>query len=358
MNSSGTRLPDPIRELAGHQTGPGYVVSCYLRLDPEERARRQYLRRLKGAVSQAEHAIAALPAEERRRIGGDLRRIVKAVEVPGRLPRVPGLALFACEPRKLFLSVPLPQVYQTRVVVDHAPQLRELFAAEAELGRLLLAAFDRKVARFFAIDAFDAHELPGLFDPSTRGGRFRTDRRDSPGWGERDFHHRIEEERHRHFEAVCRRLAELDRVHWPTGIILAGPLDATRAAAQLLPPRLAGRFMGEVRLNPTAVRPAQVREAALRIRHAYQNRHEKERVATLEDRIGAGFGTNGPQDTLRALARGQVRTLFLRPELTGADSLVNEAIEEALRQRVEVAVIHDPALAAAIDGLAAEFRFK
>jgi hypothetical protein len=38
-------------------------------------------------------------------------------------------------------------------------------------------------------------------------------------------------------------------------------------------------------------------------------------------------------------------------------SLVNEAIEEALRQRVKVAVIHEPELAETIDGLAAEYRF-
>jgi peptide subunit release factor 1 (eRF1) len=39
-------------------------------------------------------------------------------------------------------------------------------------------------------------------------------------------------------------------------------------------------------------------------------------------------------------------------------NLVDHAIEDALRQRVQVVVIDDPAIAARIDGLAATLRFK
>jgi peptide subunit release factor 1 (eRF1) len=234
------------------------------------------------------------------------------------------------------------------------------------------------------VSAFGVRELPGLFAGATRGGKFRSDRRDSPGWGERAFHHRIEEERHRHFAAVGLRLAELDRTNPAHGIILAGPLEETRAAERFLPPLLSARFMGTARLNPTAVRPAEVRVAALQLRREFGARRERELVAELEGRVGEGWAANGPQPTLRALARGQVRTLLIRSGQTGsgyrcADSgrlalskdacrgegaplpvpdLVNAVIEEALSQGAGIAVIHDPELAAAIDGLAAEFRFR
>ena len=93
---------------------------------------------------------------------------------------------------------------------------------------------------------------------------------------------------------------------------------------------------------------------------------------------------NGSRPALRALARGQVRTLLIRTDVTGSGyrcpdsgrlvlsaaecrgegtrqpvaNLVNEAIEEALGQGVAVSVIHAPELAAAIDGLVAELRFR
>ncbi len=377
-------VAEAIRDLARIQPGPHYVVSCYLRLELGDRVRQKHFAKLKRAVAQATTTTTGLQAAARRPIERDLRRVLKSVENPARLPAAPGLAIFACDPRKLFLLVPMPRVHHTRVVVDHTPQLSELLAVEAETGRLLVAVLDRTAARFFEVTAFEVRELPGLHAVSTRGGRFRSDWQDSPGWGERSFHHRIEEERHRHFAAVGQRLAGLDRTYPARGIILAGSLEETRAAAQFLPPSLSARFMGAARLNPTAVRPAEVRVAALQLRREFETRRERELIAELEGKVGEGWATNGPQPTLRALARGQVRTLLIRPELTGsgyrcADTgrlvlskaecpgegrplpvgdLVNEAIEEALRQRVGVVVIHEPELAEAIDGLAAELRFR
>lgn len=384
MKVADSRVAEAIRDLARIEPGPHYIVSCYLRLETSDRVRQKYLAKLDRAVEQARTAIAGLEPGVRRPIERDLRRVLQSLEDPARLPAAPGIAIFASAPRKLFLLVPMPRVHHTRVVVDHTPQLRELLIAAEETGRLLLAAFDRKVARFFEIHAFGVRELPGLHTASTRGGRFRSDWADSPGWGERSFHHRIEEERHRHFEAVGQRLAELDRESPTQGILLAGPLEETRAAERFLPASLTARYMGSARLNPTAVRPAEVRAAALQLRRQFETARERELIAGLESKVGEGWAANGPQPTLRALARGQVRRLLIGSEMTGSgyrcvDSgrlalskaecrgegstvpildLVNEAIEEALRQRVEVAVIHEPELAEAIDGLAAEFRFR
>jgi peptide subunit release factor 1 (eRF1) len=384
MTDARSEVADVIRTLARLRPGSHHVVSCYLRLELDDRVRKKYFTTLKGAVAEATTAAAGLEPASRRPIERDLRRVLRAVENPARLPAAPGVAIFACEPRKVFLAVPMPRVHHTRVVVDQRPQIRELLVVAEEAGRLLLAAFDRKVARFFEITAFDVRELPGLWTASTRGGKFQSDRGDSPGWGEQSFHHRIEEERHRHFEAVGRRLAELDRERPAQGILLAGPLDDTRSAERFLPASLSARFMGATRLNPTAVRPAQVRAAALQLHREWERRRERELIAGLEANVGDGWSANGPQPTLRALARGQVRTLLIRSELTGsgyrcADTgrlvlskaecrgegtpvpvpdLVNEAIEEALRQRVEIAVVHEPELAEAIDGLAAVLRFR
>lgn len=373
-----------IRDLARLRPGVDHVVSCYLRLEAGDRIRRKYLLKLKGVVAQAEAAIGGLDTALRGPIERDLRRILESLENTARLPATPGVAIFACEPRTLFLTVPMPRVHHTRVVVDHTPSLAELCAVEEETGRLLAAVLDRAGARFFEVTAFAVRELPPIHATSTRGGKFHSDREDSPGWGERAFHERIETERHRHFAAIGRRLAELDRARPAHGIVLAGPLEETRSAARFLPPLLSSRYMGEARLNPTAVRPAEVQAAALALRHKFEECGEHEMVAALESRVAEGWAVSGAQPVLRALARGQVRRLFIRPAQSGsgyrcADTgrlvlsraecrgegtpvavadLVNEAIEEALRQRAGIVVIHDREVTLAIDGLAAELRFR
>jgi peptide subunit release factor 1 (eRF1) len=93
---------------------------------------------------------------------------------------------------------------------------------------------------------------------------------------------------------------------------------------------------------------------------------------------------NGPRETLRALHRGQVRTLFIRDDLEGKGfrcsatgrfvlakgdcrneghplpvrDLVDESIEEALRQHAQVVMVPEGPTAEAVDGLAATLRFR
>ncbi len=380
-NSSLTPI---IRRLAKIRPGPHRVVSCYLRLEVEDRARGKYLIALKNGVKLALIATEGLATAERRPVERDLKRIVRSVGTPGRLPHAPGVALFACEGLELFEMIPMPRVHHTRVGVDRTPQIRELVTVEEEVGRLLVSLFDRGRARFFEVTAFEVRELSGLRAVSTRGGKFHSDRQDSPGWGERSFHHRIEEERHRHFAAIGRHLATLDRELPARGIVLAGPAEETRAATRFLDHALTERLMGTVQLNPTSAKPAEVRAASLGVRREFERTHERLLVLGMESRLGEGWAVNGAQPTLRALARGQVRTLFLRSDETGsgfrcADTgrlalargecrgegapipvpdLVNETIEEALHQRVNVVVIHEREARELIDGLAAILRFR
>jgi peptide subunit release factor 1 (eRF1) len=107
-------------------------------------------------------------------------------------------------------------------------------------------------------------------------------------------------------------------------------------------------------------------------------------LATLEEELGSRWSVRGIPETLRALARGQVRTLVVDADAAGPGfrcepsgllvlterecrgegepvpvlDIVDEAIEEALRQRVTVEVVHDPAVRGAVTGLAARLRFR
>jgi peptide subunit release factor 1 (eRF1) len=366
--------PSVLDRLLAIEPGPHRVVSCYLRLAPEDRRRQKYL-------TEVKRRSAAVWEQAATR---DLSRIADYLAYARNLPTVRGLAIFASEELGLFEVIPLPRVHRTRVIVDDTPWVRELVAADQEVGLLLAAVFDRSHARFFSATMFGTTELSGLLEMSRRGGKFHPDRRDSPGWGEREYHGRIREERHRHLEAIAHHLESLTRVHPSRGILVAGPHKETAALTTFLSRELAGRVVGFAKLNPTAATPAQVQTAAFAAVAEHDQAEAAALMASLEEAIGRRWAVNGPRETLRALTRGQVRTLLLRDdaEITGfrcsatgwlvlskvdcrgegepqpVRDTVDEAVEEALRQRVHVVVLQDPAASAAVDRLAAFLRFR
>jgi peptide chain release factor subunit 1 len=362
------------------------VVSCYLKVEPRDRARGKYVIKLKNRIREVETGLARMDLDRsvREEVSADLKRIFDQLREPARLPATQGLAIFACGPLKLFEMVGLPSVHRSRLAVDRSPLVRELAAVEDEVGNLLTVVLDRTAARIFEVSAFGAEELDGLRADATRGGRFRPDRQGSPGTGEHQYNNRIREEKQRHYAAVAQRLFELHRNRPVHGLVLAGPGRDAGAVAAFLHPYLAERLMGVVSLNPRETRAPMVYEATLAARTAFERLSERHLASGLGDALGEGWAVDGIAETLRALGRGQVRTLLVhadaqvsgcRSSRTGRLALdekelradgevhhvldvIDEAIEEALRQRVEVEVVFDESAGAAIHGLAGLLRFR
>jgi peptide subunit release factor 1 (eRF1) len=252
-----------------------------------------------------------------------------------------------------------------------------------DLEHVLAVVIDRAHARFFEVTKRGAAELADFRSPAMRGKRFHSDRQGGPGWGEREYHGRIREEEHRHLAGVVEHLVQLDRARPADGLLLSGPGPATAALAKRLPPALADRVIGVTHLTPQDATPAGVARAADSARAEHRRMVEAELVRIMEHGLGRGLATNGARETLRALARGQVRTLMLVAGLTGTGfrcsasgrlvlaatdclgegaavpepDLVARVLEEGQRQGASVEVIHDPALAKRVDGLAALLRF-
>jgi peptide subunit release factor 1 (eRF1) len=374
-----------LARLNAVRPGRHRVVSCYLKLEPRDRMRGKYLIKVKNRVRALEQALPALGLgrEVEEAAHRDLGRVLTWLGRPGNLPASQGLAIFACGPLKLFEAVPLPRVHRSRLAVDRTTLVRELAAAEEEFGRVLTVVADRTAARFFEVTAFGARELDGLSAGATRGGKFRGDQ-DGPGWGEHSYHNRIREEKQRHWDAVARQLFALDRRDPAHGIVLAGTGNEARAITPFLHPYLVDRVMGSARLNPKESTAAEVHAAALTVRQEWERTSERLLLHEMEEGLGTGWAVNGMRATLRALGRGQVRTLLISPDaaepgyradgtgriaLAEADlrgdtdvhpviDVVDDAIEEALRQGVTLNVIFEPAARKAVDGLAALLRFR
>ncbi len=376
--------PAALEQLLSFKPDGDQVVSCYVRLEPEDRTRRKYLIELKDAAKAIRENLGSLERAARHAVERDLVRILEYLETPKDLPPTRGLALFASAPLKLFAAVPLPQVYRTRLAVDRVPRVEELIATRQEFGHVLVAVLDRMHARLFDVTALEAVELRCCRSAGMRGGKFHSDRQGSPGWGEAVYHSRIREEEHRHYELVAQELSASDREHPAHSVILAGPGTVPTTLLRFLPPTLSDRVIGTAKLNPQHVTPAMVYSAALAVREARERDAERALVTAVERGLGIGWAENGARQTLRALARGQVRTLIVRHDVRGSGfrctgsgrlvlaavdcgtegeplpvpDIVSEAIEEALRQRVSVVIIRDPEAAKAIDGLAALLRFR
>jgi peptide subunit release factor 1 (eRF1) len=380
----------PTREVLARLSGlhaPGCpVVTCYIRLGPQDRIRTRYRLAVREVVHTARTAVdqPEVAHDYRTQVLRELDRIEDFLTDASRLPHAPGIGIFACEAIHLFEVVPLPRVLKTRLRVAERPQVAELLATVADFGRILVVAFDRTHARFFEVSPFAVAELSGLVAGASRGGKFHSDRADSPGTGERAFHGRIRQERHR-LAAMVAQQATAYLAHGPwQGIVLAGPTRSLSDQMRFFSANLRERVLGVVRLNPTAVTDGEIRTAALRARAEWERRQEQAAVAELEEAIGEGWGVKGARPTLRALNRGQVRVLLAKADQTGygfrcaasgrlalsrADcrgegdpipvaDLMDEILEEALGQELQIVMIHDPESAAPLDGLGALLRFR
>ena len=375
-----------LSRLTRVRTDQHRVVSCYLKVEPRDRSRGKYLIKLKNRVREVERALDELdfPRSVREEITADLKRIFEQIREPSRLPATQGLAIFACGPLKLFEMVGLPSVHRSRLAVDRTPLVRELAAVEDEIGTLLTVVLDRTAARIFEVSAFGAVELDDLRASATRGSRYHSDRQGSPGTGEHQYNNRIREEKQRHYAAIAQRLFELHRKRPVHGVVLAGPGRDAGAVAAFLHPYLAERLMGVVSLNPKQAKAPLVYEATLAARAEYEREAERDIARGLENALGEGWAVDGISETLRALGRGQVRTLLVNAdaqaggfhsartgrlaleehELRGDGEVhpvldvVDDAMEEALRQRVEVEVVFEEGACAAIHGLAGLLRFR
>lgn len=353
-----------LSRLAAIEPGPYRVVSCYLKLEPRDKTRGKYLIKMKNRVRDAATALERQGLERAVRDGvaADLERVRRYFEEPGRLPPSRGIALFACTPLGLFEVVPLPLVHRSRLRVEATPLVRELVALEQEFGTILVAACDRTGARFFEVTAFDVTELPGLTAGATRAGKFHGERQAKRGamlgggYGEHNYHMRIREEKHKHYARVADHIYQVHSQRPLAGLVVAGIGVDAAALVPHLHTYLHDLLLGVVKLNPKHSTPAAVREAALSLREQREQAWERAHAEAVKDGIGTGWAVNGVEPTLKALGRGQVRTLLA--DGNDDDPRLDEAVEEALRQRAQVDVLYDDRARRAVDGLAALLRFR
>ncbi len=374
------------RDVLRMKPGAHPVVSCYLKIEPRDRARNKYLTKVRNRVKELEYSLHSLGWERQAEdaVRGDLARIVDFLRDPTRLPPTQGLAIFASKPLGLFEVRPLPRVHRSRLAVDRTPLVRELAASEEEFGKIFTVTLDRSHALIWEVTAYDAKVVRKVETAVTRGGRYHSPAARNNATGEHTFHNRIRDERRRHLENVSRALFEVDRQSPGHQIVIAGAGSDANNIEPFLHNYVADRLIGMAKLAPKDATPAAVHALTMEVRSEYVRASESRHIAELREGLGTGWAVNGVRETLNAMSQGQVRTLLVRGDatVTGFRSLksgrlsplardlredgevrptvdlIDDAIEEALRQRVGLDVIYEPELGEKIDGLAGLLRFK
>ena len=350
-------LSASVARLAAIQPGPPWVVSGYLKLEPRDKTRGKYLIKMKNRVRETVKALAQQPLEraDREAIAADLGRVLEYFEDPGNLPSTRGIAIFASQGLPLFEALALPHVHRSRLGVDRVPLVRELVALEEEFGTILVAVCDRTAARFFEVTAFACVELTALAGiDASRGGRFHAGASGSAG--EHHYHMRIRTEKQRLYAHVADHIFQIHRQRPLAGLVVAGVGVDAGAVVPHLHTYLHDLVLGVVKLNPKQVTPAEVREAALALREERERAWERAHADAVKEGVGTGWAVNGIPATLKTLTRGQVRTLLADGQ--DDDPRIDDAVEEALRQRAQVDVLYDDKARRVVDGLAALLRFR
>jgi peptide chain release factor subunit 1 len=359
-----------VARLASIEPGraAAWVVTCYLKLEPRDRTRGKYLIKMKNRVKEAAAALDRRPLshDDREALNADLRRVLAYLEEPNHLPRARAIALFASQRLGLFEALPLPHVHRSRLAVDREPLVRELLALEEEFGAILVAVYDRTAARFFEVTAYDCVELTALAGiEASRAGKFHgSEQRQilaragtpSGSAGEHNYHQRIRTEKQRLYAQIADRIFQIHRKQPLAGLVLGGMGVDAGAVIPHLHSYVHDLVMGVVKLNPKQTTPAEVREATLTLREERERAWERAHADAVKDGVPVGWAVDGINATLKALRRGQVRTLLADGQ--DDDPRIDEAVEDALRQRAQVDVLYDDKARRVVDGLAGLLRFR
>src|SRR2546428_1124815 len=350
-----------ISRLAAIDPGRQWVVTCYLKLEPRDRTRGKYLIKMKNRVRERELALARQPLshEDREAIAANLRQVLDYLEEPNHLPRTRGIAIVTSRELGLFETLPLPHVHRSRLLVDHQPLVRELLGIGEELGTILAVVYERTAARFFEVTAYDCTELPGLAGiEASRAGKFHGGHSGVPSGsaGEHNYHQRIRTEKQRLYAQIADRIFQINREKSLSGIVLGSVGVDAGAVIPHLHTYVHDLVFGVVKLSPKQATPAEVRDATLVLREERERAWERAHAEAVKDGVPRGWAVNGVEATLKALSRGQVRTLLADGQ--DDDPRIDEAVEEALSQRAQVDVLYYDKARRVVDGLAALLRFR
>ena len=331
-----TTIEEPLARLVAFEPTTLPVLSVYLNTQPDQHGRTPdvapYLHREFKALARTWEP----NSPERHSFDRDVERIVSYVTEKID-PAANGVAIFACwGVEEFFEAIQLTTpVNDNRVYAYNQPDLFQLAHLDEQYPRYAAVLTDTNTARIFVFGlghVIDAEAVKGKKVHRVKVG----------GWSQARYQRRVGNAHQEHAKEVMERLAEIVREDKISHIILAGDAVVVPLLEEQLPQELVP-IVQVMRLDIHASEQ-DVLTATLAKLQEREATTAAEKVDRLMQQYRArGLAVAGPQETLEALANGQVEEL-----------LVSGALEETHPQPEEVQAILAPELPDAEGGTKSE----
>jgi len=381
---------DAVRSLATFKGELGPVVSLYLDVDGQRHPRaRDYEVQLAHLLRQIRDKGTA----------ADVNRIETWVHSGLDRSQTRGVALFSCAAHDFFEPFELAVPVRNQVVVNQTPHIRQLEGLLEHHERFGVLLVDRQRARILVFELGRLADKSELFDQLPRHDDDKGD------WDKDHVRDHATAVAQQHLRRVAEVGMRVHREHPLDHVILAGPAAAVAELERELHDYLRQRVTARLRLPVTASED-QIRSAALGVEEEIERRRDADLVARLRDaaaaaagdrlgmvrpgtppvRIGEGTGSGvaGLDAVLKSLVDHRVDTLVVSEgyEVPGwqcpacgqlatvgrtcplcqggmdqVDDVVEEAVEVALSQSCQIAVVRDNADLDVMGRIGALLRF-
>jgi len=328
MAANEFKIQDEVRKLRDRMRGEdGLVVSLYL----DQGFRSDYESELNSLIREKKKQFKKYDFPNRRRklTNRLFEELEERVEQLGR-PEERGLFVCFCG-EDFWKEYQLPFSLPSKLIVEPEPYIRPLVAVLEQYKRYCLVVVDRKEAsvsayylgKFGATDVL-ASRVPGQVseDDTGKGARGSlkvksgTGREAWGGWRETKIQHHIEDHLQRYLKNLSVKLFRFVRKKKVDYLVFAGPkgkkgeiINAFESHLHSdLRKKVIGTFSGDSRVEED-----ELRKRFHDVVGEFNESREKrllERLLEEADRP-MGLGALGPEETLTALRKGQVRILAI-----------------------------------------------
>jgi peptide subunit release factor 1 (eRF1) len=361
-------MEEPLARLVAFEPTTFPVLSVYLNTQPDQHGRAP------DATPHLHREFKALArtwspgSPERHSFDRDVERVIAyATDKIG--PAAHGVAIFACwGATEFFEAIQLnTPVVDNRVYACNQPHLYQLVHLDDRYPRYAAVLTDMNTARIFVFgldQVIGAEEVNGKKVHRVKVG----------GWSQARYQRRVGNAHQEHAKEVIERLAQIVREDKITHIILAGDSVVIPLLQEQLPREMAS-MVEVMRLDIHASEQDVLTGTLAKVDRLMQQYR------------GRGLAVAGPQETLEALAKGQVEELLisggleeshsqpeevpaiLAPEIPNAEGgtkseesppapLPDLLVAKAKQTGAAVTFIEDPALLESVGGVAAFLRWR
>jgi peptide subunit release factor 1 (eRF1) len=374
-----TSIDDHLDRLLAFEATFLPVISLYLNTQADDTGRDRFQQFIRKELQGRGRTFPPSSAE-RESFEADVAKIEEYLESELK-PSANGLAIFACSGAGLFEAVQLnAAIDENRLYVYNQPHLYHLARLDDENPRYAALITDANSARIFVFglgETIETEQVKGKKVQRVKVG----------GWSQARYQRRVQNAHQSHAKEVVETLARIVREEGISSIVLAGDPQIMPVLQGEMSKDLADKVVDIVKADMKSSDQQLFQSTLERMREEDARTDAEQVERLLREYRARGLACTGPQETLEALANGQVDELLLStsleqshpaeeqvdailaPEIPdssgGTESdeprpalLADLLVTKARQTDAKVSFIQDPALMAGIDGVGAFLRWR